>query len=71
VAENILSMPLLVAQSLVEYSGLGANSTITESVGTALSNFWEGLRGIDQNVWIAIGGALLVLAFLTRRSARR
>ena len=64
-------MPLLVAQSLVEYTGLSSNSTLTEAVGAALSNLWDGLRAIDQNTWLAIGGALLLLAFLTRRSARR
>ena len=64
-------MPFLLAQSLVEYSGISSNSTLSESVGSALSNLWDGLRNIDQNTWMAIGGALLVLAFLTRRSRRQ
>ena len=27
----------------------------------------DGLRDVDRNTWLAIGGILLVLAFLTRR----
>jgi hypothetical protein len=64
-------MPLVVAQSLVEYSGISSNSTLTQSIGAVLSNFWDGLRGVDQNAWYAIGGVVLVLAFLTRRSRRQ
>ncbi|HUR35353.1 MAG TPA: hypothetical protein VM032_16225 [Vicinamibacterales bacterium] len=64
-------MPLLLAQSLVEYSGVSANSTLTESMGTMLSNFMDGLRGVDQTTWMILGGVILVLAYLTRRSGRQ
>jgi hypothetical protein len=63
-------MPLLFAQSLVEYSGISSNATLTESLGSLFSRFWDGVRNIDQSAWIAIGGTLVVLAFLTRRSRR-
>ena len=63
-------MPLLFAQSLVEYTGISSNATLTESLGSLFTRFWDGVRNIDQSAWIAIGGALLVLAFLTRRSRR-
>ena len=64
-------MPILFAQSLVEYTSISSSSSLTESVGALLSNLWDGLRGVDQNTWMAIGGGVLVLAFLTRRSRRQ
>ena len=64
-------MPLLLAQSLVEYSGVSSNSTLGESLGAMLSTFMDGLRGIDQNTWLILGGVLLALAYFTRRSGRQ
>ena len=64
-------MPLLFAQSLVEYSGVSSNSTLAQSIGGMFNRFWDGARAMDQNTWLAIGGALVVLAFLTRRSRRQ
>jgi len=64
-------MPILFAQSLVEYTGISSSSSLSESVGAMLSNLWDGLRAVDQNTWMAIGGGVLVLAFLTRRSRRQ
>jgi hypothetical protein len=64
-------MPLLFAQSLVEYSGVSSSgATVTESLTSLFSRFWDGVRNVDQNAWIAIGGTLVVLAFLTRRTRR-
>lgn len=60
--------PLLLAQSLVEYTGLGStSSSFSESIGNVAGRLIDGLRGVDQNTWLAIGGVLLVLAFVTRR----
>jgi uncharacterized membrane protein len=64
-------MPLLFAQSLLEYSGVSSNATLTQQIGSLFTRFWDGVRAMDQNTWIAIGGAVLVLAFLTRRSHRQ
>jgi len=64
-------MPLLFAQSLVEYSGVSSNSTLAQSIGGMFNRFWDGARAMDQNTWLTIGGALVVLAFLTRRSRRQ
>jgi len=60
--------PLLLAQSLLEYGSLGSTATsISDSVGDLGTGFVDGLRDVDRNTWLAIGAALLVLAFLTRR----
>ena len=64
-------MPFLFAQSLLEYSGVSSNSTLAESIGSVFTRFWDGVRMMDQNTWIAIGGAVLVLAYMTRRSRRQ
>jgi uncharacterized membrane protein len=65
-------MPFLFAQSLLEYSGAaGSNATLAESIGSLFTRFWDTVRNMDQNTWIAIGGGLLVLAFMTRRSRRQ
>jgi len=64
-------MPFLFAQSLVEYSGISSNATLSEQIGSLFSRFWDNVRAMDQNTWIFIGGAVLVLAFLTRRSRRQ
>jgi len=64
-------MPFLFAQSLVEYSGISSTATLSESIGSLFTRFWDGVRNMDQNTWLAIGGGLLVLAFLTRRSRRQ
>ena len=64
-------MPLLFAQSLVEYSGVSSNSTLAQSIECMFNRFWDGSRGMDQSTWLTIGGALVVLAFLTRRSRRQ
>jgi hypothetical protein len=63
-------MPMLFAQSLVEYTSVSTSSSLSESIGSLLSNLWDGLRIVDQTTWMAIGGVVLVLAFLTRRSRR-
>ena len=60
--------PLLLAQSLLEYEGLGsAVNSVSDSLGDLGTRLVDGLRDVDRNTWLAIGGALLVLAFLTRR----
>ena len=60
--------PLLLAQSLLEYSGLGSTATsVSDSLGDLGTRLADGLRDVDRNTWLAIGGALVVLAFLTRR----
>ena len=59
------------AQSILEYVGLGSRSEVSDSVSTFVSNLWQGLLGIDQQTWMIIGVALIVLWFLTRRSRRR
>jgi hypothetical protein len=64
-------MPLLFAQSLLEYSGVSSNATLPEQIGSLFTRFWDSVRNMDQNTWIAIGGGLLVLAFMTRRSRRQ
>ena len=56
------------AQSILEYVSLGSRSEVTDSASTFVSNLWQGLRGIDQRSWMIIGGVLVVLWFLTRRS---
>ena len=61
----------LFAQSILEYVGLGSRSEVSDSVSTFVSNLWQGLLGIDQQTWMIIGVALIVLWFLTRRSRRR
>ena len=64
-------MPFLFAQSLIEYSGISSNATLGESISSLFTRFWDGVRLMDQNTWIFIGGALLVLAYMTRRSRRQ
>ena len=59
------------AQSILEYVGLGSRSEMASSARAFVSNLWEGLRGIDQQTWMIIGGVLIVLWFLTRRSRTR
>ncbi len=60
--------PLLLAQSLLEYGGLGSTATsISDSMATIGNELVDGLRDVNRNTWLAIGAALLVLAFLTRR----
>ena len=60
--------PLLLAQSLLEYTGLGSTvNSVSDSLGDLGTRLADGLRDVDRNTWLAIGGALLVLAFLTRR----
>lgn len=60
--------PLLLAQSLLEYTGLGSTvNSVSDSLGDLGTRLVDGLRDVDRNTWLAIGGALLVLAFLTRR----
>jgi hypothetical protein len=67
----MLAMFVLFAQSLIEYTGTGASSGLTASIGSALSSLRDGLAAVDQRTWLMIGGGLLVLAFLTRRSRTR
>ena len=59
------------AQSILEYVGLGSRAELTGSVRGFVSNLWQGLRDIDQRSWMIIGGILVVLWFLTRRSRMR
>lgn len=60
--------PLLLAQSLLEYSALGSTATsFSESIGNVVARLTDGLGDVDRNTWLAIGGVILVLAFLTRR----
>jgi hypothetical protein len=60
--------PLLLAQSLLEYTAVGSAATsFTDSVGELGMQLVDGLRGVDRNTWLAIGGVLVVLAFVTRR----
>jgi hypothetical protein len=61
---------LLFAQALGEYSGVSSHAPLTGSLNRLGSNLWDGLRAIDQQTWWIIGGALLVLMFVTRRSKR-
>ena len=59
---------LLLAQSLLDYTGVGSAATsVSDSLGDAGTRLVDGLRDVDRNTWLAIGGILLVLAFLTRR----
>ena len=62
---------LVFAQSIIEYVGLGSRSDVTGSARAFVSNLWQGLRDIDQRSWLIIGGVLVVLWFLTRRSRMR
>lgn len=60
--------PLLLAQSLLEYGGLGSSgSAVSDSLSDVGTRLVDSLRDVDQKTWLMIGGALLVLAFLTRR----
>lgn len=59
------------AQSILEYVGLGSRSELANSGRAFVSNLWQGLRDIDQQTWMIIGGVLIVLWFLTRRSRTR
>lgn len=60
--------PLLLAQSLVEYTSLGSTATsFSESMSNVAARLIDGLSDVDRNTWLAIGGVILVLAFLTRR----
>lgn len=59
---------LLLAQSLLEYTGLGSAATsVSDALGELGARLVDGLRDVDRNTWLAIGGGVLVLAFLTRR----
>ena len=62
---------LLFAQSILEYGQVSSGSSMFERIQTFGSNAWDGLRNVDQRTWLIIGGVLLVLMFLTRRSGRR
>lgn len=62
-----MRMPLF-AQSILEYVGISSRSELAGSARAFVSNLWDGLRGIDQRTWLIIGGVLIVLTFLTRRS---
>ena len=59
------------AQSILEYVGLGSAPELADSARTFVSNLWQGLQDIDQRTWMIIGGVLVVLWFLTRRSRMR
>ena len=59
------------AQSILEYVGLGSRSVAADSARAFVSDLWQGLRRIDQQTWMIIGGVLIVLWFLTRRSRTR
>ena len=59
------------AQSILEYVGLGSRTELTGSARAFVSSLWQGLRDIDQRSWMIIGGVLVVLWFLTRRSRMR
>ena len=59
------------AQSILEYLGVSSRSDMVDSARTFVSNLWLGLRDIDQRTWVIIGGVLIVLWFLTRRSRMR
>ncbi|MEQ1907261.1 MAG: hypothetical protein ABMA15_00460 [Vicinamibacterales bacterium] len=61
----------LFAQSILEYVGLGSWSEVNDSARIFISNLWQGLLGIEQRTWMIIGGVLIVLWFLTRRSRMR
>jgi hypothetical protein len=63
-------LPLLFAQSMTEYSGL-SSKPVLESLKELWSNLTDGLKGVDQTTWMVIGGVLLVLLYLTRRTRRR
>ena len=59
---------LLLAQSLLGYTGVGSAATsVSDSLGDAGTRLIAGLLNVERNSWLAIGGVLLVLAFLTRR----
>ena len=59
------------AQSILEYIGISSRSDMAEAARTFVSNLWQGLRDIDQRTWMIIGGVLIVLWFVTRRSRMR
>jgi hypothetical protein len=63
-------LPLLFAQTLGEYA-----ATSSRSLSESLREFWlhlvDGLKDVDQATWMIIGGVLLALLYLTRRSGRR
>jgi len=61
---------LLFAQALGEYSGVSASAPLPGSIDQFGSNVWDRLRAVDQQTWWIIGGALLVLMIVTRRSKR-
>lgn len=57
---------VLFAQSVLEYSR-PSNLPLVDSMREVFSNFVRGLRDIDQQTWLIIGGVLVVLWFFTRR----
>ncbi len=59
-----LSM-LLFAQTLGDLTRL--SGSWLESIEELGSHLWDGLLAIDRRTWLTIGGALLVVMFLTRR----
>ena len=59
------------AQSILEYIGVSSRSDVADLARAFVSNLWQGLRDIDQQTWMIIGGVLIVLWFLTRRSRMR
>lgn len=63
-------LPLLFAQSITEYSGVSSRPAVSDSLQELWSHLMDGLRAVDQSTWMAIGGVILVLMFLTRRTRR-
>lgn len=54
------------AQGILELSKT-SNQPLSDSLREALRSFEDSLRDVDQQTWLIIGGALLVLWFFTRR----
>lgn len=61
-------VPPLFAQAVFEYVGLANRAPMFDSIREAAEAFFRGLKDIDQQTWMLIGGILLVTMVLTRRS---
>ena len=61
-------MPIF-AQGVLEYSK-APSLPLSDSLRQALRSFQDGLRDVDQQTWLIIGGVLIALWFFTRRRRR-
>ncbi len=58
-------MPIY-AQGVLELSKT-TTQPLADSLREALRSFEDGLRDVDQQTWLIIGGVLIALWFFTRR----